>query len=146
MREKPLKRIMRMAVLLGVLLSALLSAYSLMGARQQPRAKRPAREKSVKPIWNATAIFNGDLPAETPPFRIERGRWRLHWETDGPPNSASLSFTVFSVNQALPPILEKNGLHPPDTGIATFRQGGVFYILVSSYEANWRFIVESSSP
>lgn len=146
MRGKPLKRIMRTAVVLGVFLSVLFLAYSLMGARQQPRAKRPAREKSVKPIWSASAIFSGDMPAQTSPFVIERGRWRLHWETDGPPNSASLSFTVFSVNQALPPILEKNGIHPPDAGTATFRQGGVFYVLVSSYEANWRFFVESSNP
>ena len=138
------KIMMAVAAVLG----AVFLAFSLLGGaeRTPPRPPRPVQEEKAKPVWRESALFNGQAPGQTASFTIARGPWRLRWEADGQPTSSSLGFTVFNENQALPPVVEKNGLKVPDGGTLTFKQSGVFYILVSSYEANWRFTVESQNP
>lgn len=142
MRKELPKIIMTAAVLLGALFLVLLLVAG--GEKKKPRP--PVHEKSVNPIWSESAIFNGDAPGQTAPFRIARGPWRLRWKTDGSPNSSSLGFTVLNDNQTLPAVVEENGLVAPDSGTIKIKQRGVFYILVSSYEASWKFTVESQDP
>ena len=139
MRKKTIAVILIIAVLVGVLALAI-SEY--MGKKEK-RPRRIARPH-VKKVYNAFAGFSGQAPTKTHTFKIDRGPWRLHWELDGVPKSASLSFTVFSKNPAIPPILQENGLRWQDSGTLTIRKAGVFYILVSSFDADWRLSVEKA--
>lgn len=139
-------------VLLGLLLAfgmllftGQLNKNQIPEYRKSSPDKKSAKksEKPIKKAWVSSAIFSGDAPGQTDVFNVPKEPWRLRWEVDGSPNSASLSLTVFTANGVHEPILERNSIAGPGEGSIIIPRGGNFYILASSYEANWILTVDT---
>lgn len=116
---------------------------ALSPADRQAAPEKNTANKKLKRTWEASVVFSGQDTGETDTFTVPRGPWRLRWEVDGYPSAASLGFSVFSTDGSSKPIFEKHGFSAPNKGIVKIQRGGEFYILVSSYEANWQLAVEN---
>ncbi len=106
-------------------------------------AKPNNRVKPVNKTWTASSFFSGNETGQTDIFTVPKGPWRLRWEVDGYPSAASVGFSVISTEDSAKTVFEEHGLSAPRKGVVRIPRGGEFYILVSSYEANWKLTVEN---